>query len=353
MKTVHVSASRAYDVIIGSDILSCLSAHLPSEIFKGSAAVVTDDTVNLLYGDRVCDALAATGCRVLKFVFPHGESSKNSETWLSLLRFLSKHQLTRSDTVFALGGGVTGDLTGFAASVYLRGVRWVQLPTTLLAAVDASVGGKTAIDLPDGKNLIGTFYQPHAVLCDTNAFETLPKSVFSDGCAEIVKYGMLCDSALFDSLPCGLQKIEDIVARCVEIKRDIVCGDEFDCGSRQLLNFGHTIGHAIELLSNYTIPHGNAVAIGMVMITEAAMRAGICSEKCADSLVRLVKKLGLPVHCPYNAEQLFEASLRDKKRTGDTLTIVVPESVGRCSLKTVSLEEWKKLLCLACSSQTD
>lgn len=350
MRTVHVPASRSYNVIIGSDILSDLSDHLPSEIFKGSTAVVTDDTVNRLYGDKVCEALEAKGCRVMKFVFSHGEASKNPDIWLSLLRFLAKHQLTRSDTVFALGGGVTGDLTGFAASVYLRGVRWIQIPTTLLAAVDASVGGKTAIDLPEGKNLIGTFYQPHAVLCDINVFDTLPESVFSDGCAEIIKYGMLCDSTLFDSLPGGLEKIEDIVARCVEIKRDIVCSDEFDRGSRQLLNFGHTIGHAIELLSDYSIPHGSAVAIGMVMITEAAMFTGNCSEKCADTLVRLVKALRLPIHCPYNAEQLFEASLRDKKRAGDNLTIVVPESVGRCSLKTVSLEKWKNLLRLACSS---
>ncbi len=348
MKSVHVPASHAYDVLIGKNLLSQFPKYLDPEVFKGNVAVVTDDTVDGLYGEAVCNTLLEQNCRVIKFVFPHGEASKNSTTWLSLLQFLSENQMTRSDTIIALGGGVTGDLTGFASSVYLRGVRWIQIPTTLLAAVDASVGGKTAIDLPSGKNLVGSFYQPDAVICDPNTFESLPKKIFADGCAEVIKYGMLCDSILFESLPAGFSRIEEVIARCVEIKRDIVCGDEFDRGNRQLLNFGHTIGHAVELLSDYRIPHGSAVAVGMIMITSASARLGICSVHCAEALRELVKAADLPGSCPYDSEQLYEASLRDKKRKGDSLTIVLPEDIGRCCLKSISLEEWKSMLDIAC-----
>ena len=233
MKTIHVTASREYDVVIGAGLLDECGQRIAAAVPGAEKAVVyTDTTVFPLYAKRVTDSLKAAGFTVLQDYFLAGEHSKTFRNWERILRFFTENRVSRSDVVVALGGGVVGDMVGFAAACYQRGVRLVQIPTTLLAAVDSSVGGKTAVDLPMGKNLIGAFWQPSLVICDTDTLQTLPEAVRRDGCAEIIKYGVLDGAALFSSLENSLpdEIPEDILARCVEIKRDIVAADEFDSG---------------------------------------------------------------------------------------------------------------------------
>ena len=341
MRTIHIAASRKYDVHIGPGLLDELGNHAADVLRGRSAVIVTDSNVAPLYLDRSLASLRAAGFTAEGYVIPAGEASKCGTTYLNLMNFLAERRLTRADGLIALGGGVVGDLTGFAAATYLRGVGLIQVPTTLLACVDSSVGGKTAIDLPAGKNLCGAFYQPWLVLCDPETIKTLPDSVLSDGCAEVIKYGMLGDGDLLRRLQDVhiRDQLEAVIARCVEMKRDVVEGDEFDTGRRQLLNLGHTFAHSIEKLSDYAIPHGSAVAIGMMRITRAAVKKGLCPQDCLDALEALSKKYNLPLETQYSPEQLAEVALSDKKRAGDTLTLVVPCAWGESALRPVPVAE--------------
>lgn len=351
MRTLAVRASKTYDIYISDRLLGEAGDYLRKIVGGNIAAMVTDDLVDRLYSEIVEKSLANSGYRVVKFVIARGERSKNAENYLRLLDFLSVNKLSRSDVVVALGGGVVGDLAGFAASTYLRGVRLVQMPTTLLAAVDASVGGKTAINLKSGKNQAGTFYQPDLVLSDYSTFKTLEQAVFQDGCAEIIKYGMIASAELFGMLkePLVLQ-LEEVIYRCLSIKRDIVAQDEQDCGQRQLLNFGHTVGHSIEACSNYSVTHGSAVAIGMVLITGAAVKLGYCSDDCLAEVSEMVTNFGLPTSSPYTAEQLFACAAADKKLRGENITLVMPEAIGKCVLKEIPLSELQHLIELGINS---
>ena len=340
MKTITVKASKSYDVFIGAGILEEVGAVIRNTAGGHAAAVVTDDNVAALYGNRVIELLEKSGYRAVKYVFPHGEASKNADTFLSILNFLAVSGLTRTDVVVALGGGVAGDIAGFAAACYMRGTRFIQIPTTLLAAVDSSVGGKTGIDLAAGKNLAGAFYQPDAVICDVELLSTLTPDVFRDGCAEVIKHGVIADRTLFESLKAPVNtQLEAVIARNVEIKRDIVAEDEFEAGSRKLLNFGHTIGHAIELLSDYHISHGHAVAAGMAAVTRAAVRLDICGERCLGDITDMLRRYGLPDKTHFKADDLARASLSDKKRDGDSITMVFPEEIGKCVLKKIPVNE--------------
>ncbi len=343
--TVHCEKSP-YDVHIGRGLLQSAGAILAQSVKPCRAVLVTDDNVNALYAREVADSLEATGFNMLKFVFPHGERSKNTTVFLELLEFLAENRVTRSDVVIALGGGVTGDIAGFAASVYLRGIRFVQMPTTLLAAVDSSVGGKTGVNLKAGKNLAGAFWQPMTVICDCDTFATLPSEILADGLSETIKYGMISDKQLFESLKTsGFEAdTEGVVERCVAIKAEVVAADEFDTGRRQLLNFGHTVGHAVEKLSSYESSHGHAVAIGMAVITRACDRLGMTEEPCFEPLKELLDKYGLPSSCPFGAEELADAALADKKRSGDFVNLVVPLRVGECALKTVPVNELERFI---------
>lgn len=341
MRTVSVKASRSYEVKIGRDLLKTVGAEAASLIKGRTAAIVSDSNVAPLYLDQTRASLESVGFRTCSFVFLAGEGSKNGQTYLELLEFLAEHQITRSDTLVALGGGVVGDLTGFAAATFLRGVAFVQIPTTLLAAVDASVGGKTAIDLKNGKNLAGAFYQPRLVLCDLDTLSTLPADVFADGCAEVIKYGMIGDPGLLELLETTDFRAdpEEIVARCIAQKRDLVEEDEFDTGARQLLNLGHTIGHGIETCSGYELSHGKAVAIGMTLITRAAVAFGQCPPEALPRLQALLKRYDLPDTTGYGAEELYEKTLSDKKRTGSTISLVVPTAWGRSELQKVAVSD--------------
>ena len=341
MTTVTVRASRPYEVTIGRGLLDTVGRQAAGQWKGRSAAVVSDSTVAPLYLNRVKDSLERAGFQVHSFVFPAGEDQKNGGTYLKLLEFLAARRLTRADGLIALGGGVVGDLAGFAAATFLRGIGFLQLPTTLLAAVDSSVGGKTAIDLTNGKNLAGAFYQPQAVLCDLDTLDTLPAEVFADGCAEVIKYGMIGDPALLARLETVDFRAdpEELVARCVAQKRDLVEQDEFDTGARQLLNLGHTLGHGVEACSGYTVSHGRAVAIGMTLVTRAAVAFGRCPAEVLPRLRRLLERYGLPDATAYSAQALYEKTLSDKKRSGDTISLVVPIAWGASQLVRIPVSE--------------
>ena len=340
MKTITVSASRNYDVKIGPGLLSRLGQESVRLGKVQKVCLVSESNVFPLYGSAAEKSLTDAGLKVFSFVFPAGEASKNGSTFLSLLNFLAENKLTRSDLIVALGGGVVGDLAGFAAACYLRGIRFIQVPTTLLAAVDSSVGGKTAIDLPAGKNLAGAFYQPSLVLCDTDTLNTLPEEIFRDGCAEVIKYGVLYDPALFALLQReGLSfDREQVIARCVQLKRDVVAEDEFDTGTRMKLNLGHTIGHGVEAASAFSVSHGQAVAIGMAVVSRA------CACPDTDKIVALLEQFGLPVSTEFTAEELFSHSLSDKKRSGSTVSLIIPRAIGSCDIVPVNTENLKSFI---------
>ncbi len=346
MMTVTVEASRKYDILIGSGLLASLGKEAARVCKAEKAAIISDSTVWPLYGSRAVKSLENAGFSVVNFVFPAGEASKNGETYLSILNFLAENQLTRTDCLVALGGGVVGDITGFAAATYLRGIPYIQVPTTLLAAVDSSVGGKTAIDLPAGKNLCGAFCQPSLVLCDTDTLLTLPEDIFLDGCAEVIKYGILYDPQLF----VALQKAgiafdrEAVIARCVELKRDVVAKDEFDTGARMQLNLGHTLGHGVEAISNFTLSHGKAVAIGMAIVSRTATKRGLCSGDTCRAVISLLQQFSLPTETGASATQLCRCALSDKKRAGDTVNLIVPLEIGRCTVLPTPVSELQSFI---------
>ncbi len=328
MNTVTVSASKTYDILIGSGILSELGSRVRVLGKARKVCIVSETSVFPLWGETARSSLEAAGFDVCAYVFPAGEESKNGENLLKLLNFLAENGLTRSDILVALGGGVTGDLAGFAAACFLRGIRFVQVPTTLLAAVDSSVGGKTAVDLPAGKNLAGAFWQPSLVICDTDTLDTLPADIFRDGCAEVIKYGILYDPELFAHLEeKGLDfDREAVITRCVELKRDVVMEDEFDTGARMKLNLGHTIGHGVEALSNFTLSHGKSVAIGMAIVCRAS--------RCPDTprILAILQKFGLPITTDESVQDIYNYTLSDKKRSGDTVRLIIPRRIGDCAI---------------------
>ena len=328
MHTVTVKISNKYDIHIGSGLLRVLGEEARKLEMGETACIVSDTNVWPLYGEAVKRSLENSGFSVVSWVFPAGEEEKNGSNYLKLLNFLAENRLTRSDFIIAMGGGVVGDLAGFAAASYLRGIPYIQVPTTLLAAVDSSVGGKTAIDLPGGKNLCGAFYQPKLVLCDTDTLDSLPPDIFRDGCAEVIKYGILYDPTLFDKLEASGTDFdrEEIIAKCVEWKAHVVQQDEFDTGKRMKLNLGHTIGHGVETRSNYTLSHGKSVAIGLSIVCRAS--------NCADSgrIIACLTRFGLPTTTDYPAEEVYACALSDKKRTGTTVKLIIPRKIGYCDI---------------------
>jgi len=345
MRSVRVTASKDYDVLIGEGLLSTSGGKIREACGGAAALLVTDSTVNGLYGETAEQSLAAAGYSTTRYVFPGGEQSKNMETYISILGALADANLSRSDVLIALGGGVTGDVAGFAAATWLRGIKFAQIPTTLLAMVDSSVGGKTAIDMPTGKNLVGAFYQPDIVICDTSTLNTLPRDILTDGFAEIIKYGVTLSASLFDFLKQPvLPKISEIIERCVTIKRDIVAADEKDTGKRQILNFGHTIGHGIEKHSNYSISHGKAVAIGMAVESGMAVRLGICETACLQETLKLLRQYGFTDRTDLDAERLAAACMFDKKRGAGNITMVFPVEIGNCITRKIPVHELETII---------
>lgn len=347
---IPVKASINYEVIVGKDMLDGCSEYIRAITKAQKFAVITDDTVDALYGEKVVKSLEKSGFEVYKFVFPHGEASKCTATLLNIYSFLCENHISRTDALVALGGGVVGDITGYAAATFLRGLDFVQIPTTLLAQVDSSVGGKTAIDLPEGKNLVGAFKQPKLVICDTATLDTLPEEFLIDGMGEVVKYGMIKSAPLFGLLETrtldNIREIsENVIEQCVSIKRDVVEADEFDKGERMLLNFGHTLAHSIEQYYNYTgITHGKAVAVGMRMITRLAEKQGMAEKGLTDRLIACLERYRLNVEVKPTEHELGGACLNDKKRESGSISIIICSEVGKSAAVKMPVEKFLEFL---------
>ncbi len=332
MEKITVHASGTYDILIDKGSLGNIGQVLKERFKPCTIAILSDDKVFPLYGKAVTDSLQAAGFRTVAHIIPNGEQSKTLDNVTAFIDCMVKAQVTRTDMVLALGGGVVGDMAGFAAAIYLRGIPYIQVPTTLLAAVDSSVGGKTAVDISAGKNLVGAFHQPALVYLDTDTLGTLDHAVLRDGFAEVIKYGIILDSKLFDTVAVPESfNLTKVIARCIEIKRDVVEQDEFDKGLRGLLNFGHTFGHAIEKLSGFTITHGSAVARGMIIAAKVARVYGFTDY--TEVITKVVKDYCFETNCPYSADELYSVILSDKKRSGTDITLVLPKEIGACTLE--------------------
>ena len=341
MTKIHVAASHEYDVIIERGCLAAAGERARAVLGARRAAIVSDSNVFPLYGAALRESLENAGFSVCSIVVPAGEESKCLERYGEILEFFCREGLTRADAVFALGGGMVGDLAGFCAATYQRGVALVQVPTTLLAMVDSSVGGKTAIDLHGGKNQAGCFYQPSLVLCDPATLCTLPEREYRAGCAEVIKYGVLGSAELFSAIEAdGVRaREEDIIAACVDMKREIVAMDEFDTGERKKLNLGHTVGHAVESAEGYRLLHGECVAVGLAVICRAAAKFGYMPQDDAARVVHLLEKTGLPTETALARKTLMEFARADKKRSGGSLDLVVPERIGACRTVRIPAQE--------------
>jgi len=339
--------SKQYSIMIERGLLQDVGKHIQSNYKSKKIAVVTDTNVDTLYGNILLDSLTAQGFTVTKIVIPPGEKSKS----MAMLEFLYGQfldfKISRSDLIIAFGGGVVGDLVGYAAATYLRGIGFIQIPTTLLAQIDSSIGGKVAVNLPNGKNLVGTFYHPEAVFIDPNLLNTLPLRVLRDGIGEVIKYCGISKTDLFEKLTSYenetelLANIEGVIATCCRIKQQVVEEDEKDTGVRMTLNFGHTIGHAIENFFNYeTYTHGEAVAIGMAHITLRSEALGITAPGTAQALITLIEKYGLPTTATeYNQQALLESITLDKKNSNNGLHIILLSEMGKALIHRINSNE--------------
>ena len=345
-KTVlTTSLGATYPILTGAGLLKQAGRLIAETVKPCRVMLVSDSHVAPLYLETAKQSLAEAGFTVSEFVFPAGEESKSLTVLSDLLEAMCEAHMTRTDLAAALGGGITGDMTGFAAGCYLRGIRFVQLPTTLLSAVDASVGGKTAVNLRHGKNLAGLFHQPSAVICDTDTLKTLPEAELRNGSAEAIKHGILDDPAIFEIYEHGDPAVhyEEIIVRSVQYKAKIVTEDPNEKGVRKLLNLGHTPAHAIELRSSFSVPHGSAVAMGTAMMARASAKRGILAQADADRIISTLKRTGLPVVCPYSAAEMAEIAMLDKKAAASDITVILPEKIGRCRMEKIPLTELESL----------
>lgn len=343
MEITVKSGTRTYPVIVGHGLLGRLGDELAPFAAGKKIAVVTDDNVRSLWLDKLLAVLPA-GTPV--YTLPHGENSKNWATAGAIVEWLAGEKLTRSDLVIAFGGGVVGDMAGFAASVYMRGIDYVQVPTTLLAGIDSSVGGKTAVDLTAGKNLAGRIYPPVAVLFDLDVLSTLPPAEWKCGIGEAVKYAVLAGGEIFSLMEGDLHadgNLERLVALCVDYKRRIVEEDENETGKRRLLNLGHTVGHAIETESGLGFPHGVCVAMGIAVIARASIKKGLLGKTDYLRITSLLQKYGFP-ECPYSVRVMLPRLAHDKKLTDGTLKAVVIYGVGDCRIKEMTLSDIEEFL---------
>ena len=340
MKTIEIQASTSYQVLIGSGLSQKIGEYLIALGRSGKVMIVSDTNVAPLYAEGIADELVYRGFEPSIFTFDAGEESKNLKTYGDILGFLAEEGFTRTDTVLALGGGVTGDMAGFAAATYMRGIHFINMPTTLLAAIDSSVGGKTAVDLPQGKNFVGSFYQPELVLLDTDFIKSLPYDEIRNGLGEGIKYAVLQGGRIFDILGEGLtsENLEEFIALSVDVKRRIVEADEKEGGVRKLLNLGHTIAHAVETLTEFVVPHGVAVAYGVRVMARLACDRGELSEEEFYRIEELLVENDLAMELN-PVEELIPFFTADKKRAGETLTLVTIAGIGDCRLTEVDMAD--------------
>lgn len=346
MQIIDVNVSKPYKVFVGENILENTASIIENICDYKNIVIITDDIVEKLYLDTLKKSFPKD-TQIFSFTIKNGEQSKCAENLFEIWSFLAKNHITRSDLIIALGGGVVGDLTGFIASTYLRGVKYLQIPTTLLSQVDSSVGGKTAINIPQGKNLVGSFYQPIAVICDINTLSTLSDKIFSDGMGEVIKYGCIYDKDLFNLINDIDDKriLEKVITKCISIKSKVVCQDEFDTGLRMILNFGHTIGHAVEKYHNFTdYTHGQAVAIGMVYITKLSEKFGATPLGTSDKIKTLCEKSNLPTECDVPNDILFDICCVDKKNLNNVINLIFLKDIGECYIQKLNHTEFKDFL---------
>ncbi|EON3114923.1 3-dehydroquinate synthase [Enterococcus faecalis] len=352
MKLTVTLPTHSYDLTIETGALDKIGTWVRSLWQPQRVAIITDETVNKLYGAAVEKELQAAGFETSLIAVAAGEQSKSLETAQLLYDFLAEQQLTRSDGLIVLGGGVVGDLAGFVASTYMRGIHFLQVPTTLLAQVDSSIGGKTAVNTKKAKNLVGTFAQPDGVLIDPNTLKTLEPRRVREGIAEIVKSAAIADVELWHRLS-SLENEQDLVAHaeeiitaCCKIKRDVVEEDELDLGLRLILNFGHTIGHALENTAGYgVIAHGEGVSLGMIQITQVAEQRGLSPLGTTQELVTMLEKFDLPVTTDrWPEERLYQAITHDKKTRGGQIKIIVLEKIGQAKIVSLPTEEIRAFL---------
>ena len=337
--------SSSYEIIISNNSLKMTGKTVSSAIKGRKIFIVTDHNVEKLYLNAVKESLLSEGFEVDYYSIVPGESSKNQDELFEIYNKLNEFQISRADGVLALGGGVVGDLAGFAAATYLRGVPLIGIPTTLLSQVDSSVGGKTAIDMPFGKNMVGSFYQPQVVIIDPKVLATLPRSVMNDGMAEVIKYGCIRDESLFASIESNMLDLEWIIERCIQIKVAVVANDERDKGERMLLNFGHTTGHAIEKVNGYKdITHGQAVGIGMVIAAKLGEKVGITNSGTCDRIINCLNKFGLPVKSENDFEEIIRAIDSDKKNFSEKIYFILLKDIGEGILHPFKRDELYNIL---------
>jgi 3-dehydroquinate synthase len=339
MQTLKVElANRSYPIHIGRNLLSDASLIMPY-LKRKNVAIVSNTTVAPLYLEKLSNSLQAAGVKVIPIILPDGESYKNSETLNKIYDTLLQSRCERSTTLIALGGGVIGDLTGYAAATYLRGVPFIQVPTTLLSQVDSSVGGKTGINHPLGKNMIGAFYQPQLVLADIDTLQTLPSREFSAGMAEVIKYGLIRDADFFDWLETNMVRLMHLdealvsyaIYRSCQNKADVVAKDEHEQGERALLNLGHTFGHAIENAMGYGVwLHGEAVAAGTLMAADLSHRMGWLSETEVERIKKIIKAANLPIVSPnLGVERYLDLMSLDKKVENGKIRLILQQGIGK------------------------
>lgn len=346
MKKLTVHVGTHYDILIEKGLLEQCGDLVRSVSKAKKVCLISDSNVYPIYGKKVEQSLENAGFSVCVFVYEAGEESKSTATVIRMVEYMAEQGLTREDLVVALGGGVCGDMAGFASAIYLRGIDFVQIPTTLLAQVDSSVGGKTGVDLPQGKNLCGAFHQPILVLIDPQVLSTLSDHFFNDGMGEVIKYGCIKSPALFARLETENVKdfMDDLIYECVDIKRRVVEKDEKENGERALLNFGHTAGHAIEKLWNFsTITHGEAVGIGMVMITDAGEKAGITASGTSARIAGVLQQYHMPVSDSHTTAEIVEAMKADKKRTGSGIKLAMLKTIGSSFIQPTAYDDVKVL----------
>lgn len=336
---------QSYPICMERGLLHHLGDVLSSLTEPCKIMLVTDENVAPLYLKTAEESLKSAGYTVTHIIFPAGEQSKSIQTLGTLLEAMASARLTRTDLAVSLGGGIMGDLTGFAAGCYLRGIRFVQVPTTLLSAVDASVGGKTAVNLVQGKNLAGLFHQPSAVLCDPDTMKTLSPICIADGAAEAIKSGIIGDASLFDIYENDnpFKNLDAVIQKAVAVKARIVAADPTEKGVRKLLNLGHTAGHAIEIASKFEISHGHAVAIGTAMMTRAASKRGLINSCDSKRILDVLRRNNLSIDCPFSANVLAEIAQTDKKSENTSITVILPEKIGQCRMEKIELSGLESL----------
>lgn len=337
---IRMDLKNAYDIEIGSKIIEKLNLFLQENYKNSKILIISDDLVYKIHKEKIIKEL--DGFYYKEFIIKNGENSKSTENLIKILEFAAQNQYRRSDLVIAFGGGVVGDISGLVASLYLRGIDYISIPTTFLSAIDSSVGGKTAVNLKAGKNLCGTFYQPKKVFIDTDFLKTLSDYYFNDGLAEAIKYGMIKDKSIFDEISKEnvsktYENLPSLIKKCLDIKKDVVKEDEKDFGIRQILNYGHTFAHAIEKNSNFEISHGHAVALGMKIMVKNFY------ESFYDDFIKVLKKYNLDKEIEFDTEKILKVCMVDKKSRNDRISIIVVRNLGTCEILNIDLKDLRKI----------